>query len=287
MKNPIPHWLYRAEFHLRGYRPGAFPVHIDLELSGKCQLACIMCAYGEGTFDTSKQGMMDPHLANQALIQARYHGAKSVKFNFRGEPGLAAHLHSVVVAAKRVGYVETAINTNLTSFSRRRLRNLGLAGLDLMIVSVDGATKETYEAIRINGDFAKLQLNLDYLMSCDPRPRVRLQMVVQDRNAHEVGRMGEVFNGLYDELVFQGIREGNEGQRKACPQPNQRLVIMHDGRVGACCHNWNHEAVIGHFPEQSLKEIWDSKEARELRELAKHPGRGEPCRTCLVGSSYK
>lgn len=282
------YWRYRFAFRAREYLgAGRFPVHVDIELSGKCQLACTMCPYGEGTFDAGKQGMMSEDMACEALDQAWYGGASSIKLNFRGEPGLSPLLIPMVKEANAYGFTEVAINTNLTAFSPRRLRELCDAGLDLLIVSVDGATAETYEAVRVNGDFEKLCGNLLIMRAFPRRPRLRVQMTVQDRNRHEVPLMRRKFGRIADELTFNPERHDNSGERKLCPQPSQRLVVMWDGAVGACCHNWDKEAVIGRFPQQSLQEIWDSPEARELRRKAAKPEMGEPCRSCKVGSSYR
>lgn len=285
----IRHAIYRAEFHARdvaGYA-GRFPVHVDVELSGKCQLACTMCPYGTGGFDESKQGMMPRVMVVSALRQARLAGAKSVKLNFRGEPGLSPDLADMITYAKKLDFDEVSINTNLTAFSYRRLNEICEAGIDLVIVSADGASEETYEAIRVNGNFEKLMDRLKALYGHPKRPRVRVQMVVQDRNRHEVDLAKDVFTDYCDEIRFHNVRSNNTGERKRCPQPFQRLVVMWDGQVGACCGNWDNEAVIGRFPEQSLLEIWHSPEAQALRRKAREPNSAEPCRSCLVGGSYK
>ena len=276
---------YRAKFNTAPYLPLGFPVHLDLELAGKCQLACTMCPFGEGTFDESKQGMMTKAMAASALREARKNGALSVKLNFRGEPGLSRHLIPMAKRAKELGYTEVMLNTNLTAFSTRRLREL-CRYIDLLIVSVDGATAETYESIRIKGDFKKLVSNLMYIKGLTIQPRIRINMTVQDRNRHEVELMKERFGG-FGEIVFNPIRSDNSGERKRCPQPFQRLVVMWDGQVGACCSNWNNEAVIGKYPDQSLKEIWQGAKRQELLNYARHPERGGPCKGCLVGGSYK
>ncbi len=251
-----------------------------------------MCPFGnhgdgKGEFDESLQGMMSPVMAVKALSQAKDGGALSVKFNFRGEPGLSKMLESLVYAAKNVGFVDVMINTNLTSFTPPRLTKLADAGLDQIIVSVDGATKETYESIRIKGNFERLVKNLEHIQTLRNKPKVKIQMTVQDKNRHEVEMMKEVFGHLCDEFSFNPVRSSNKGERKQCPQPWQRLVIMWDGQVGACCSNWRNEAVIGKFPEQSLKEIWDGEQRKQLLYFAKDPNRGGPCKGCLVGGSYK
>lgn len=291
----MKYWLYRFAFRAREWFPwwAPAPVHIDVELAGRCQLACTMCPYGDhgdgsGSFDTSRQGMMPRELAASVLGEARELGARSVKLNFRGEPGLSPLLLDMIKLAKSLGYVEVAINTNLTAFSLRRLVDLASSGLDLLIVSADGATAETYEQIRVKGNFQKLVGNLAFLRTLPARrrPRTRIQMTVQDANRHEVPLARARFEPVSDELKFNPVRSDHSGKRKRCPQPWQRLVIMWDGQVGACCSNWNNEAIIGRYPEQSLREIWNGARRRQLLHYAADPNRGGPCKGCLVGGSY-
>lgn len=288
----LKHAQYRAKFKLAPYIPLRFPVHVDIELAGKCQLACTMCPYGTGDFDKSKQGMMSYEMAEAAMMQASDNGAKSVKFNFRGEPGLCVYLAELIgVATQHCNFVEKIINTNLTAFLPRRLTELCQAGLDLIIISIDGATKETYEKIRVKGDWDKLMFNLIHLNNILDRPKIRLQMVVQEDNKHEVELFKKIFTCLSDEIVFQSVRErgageGTTGERTRCPQPWQRLIVAWDGMVFACCGNWNNEYSLGQFPALSLQECWDSAPLVNLRRNATKFD-CFPCEECTVGSSYK
>lgn len=289
MENKLEHMRYRARFYIAGKfaLPGSFPTHIDLELSGKCQLACIMCPYGTGDFDESKQGMMPWDMCEDAIRQAAMGGAKSIKFNFRGEPGLSRNLVRAVALAKEQGVHETSINTNLTAFSHRRLNELAKAGLDLMIISVDGATSETYEKIREGGNWGKLISNFVHLNYMPRKPRIRIQFVEQEGNRHEVEKFKVRFSHFADELVVQQVRESNQGKRVRCPQPYQRLIVAWDGKVFACCSNWANEWPVGQFPDASLSAIWCSNS--RLFELRKRSTKfnDNPCRDCTVGVSYK
>lgn len=288
-RREINYWLYRARFNLAGKFawPGRFPTHIDLELSGKCQLACIMCPYGTGDFDDKMQGMMPPEVSAEAIVQAVIGGAKSIKFNFRGEPGLSPDLINAVTVAKGLGVHETSINTNLTAFSHRRLDELAKAGLDLIIISIDGATVATYEKIREGGNFSKLMSNLVHLHNIPKKPKIRIQFVEQEANRHEVQRFIKDFGYFADELSIQQVRESNQGERVRCPQPYQRLIVAWDGKVFACCSNWANEWPVGQFPNETLGDIWNgSSRLRELRHRATHFNH-DPCQSCTVGGSYK
>lgn len=289
----MKHLIYRSRFKLREWveYAGEFPVHIDIELAGKCQLACTMCPYGTGDFDSSKQGMMPLDMAMEAIQQAAAGGASSIKFNFRGEPALHKGLEACVKEAKRRGIVETAINTNLTAFTYTRLESLVKAGIDLIIISIDGSTKKTYEKIRVKGDWEKLLENFYFLCNLvDNAPKIRVQVVKQDDN------LAEIDAGLFDDLfyfpgrvdlVIQNLRSDNKGERRRCPQPWQRLVVAWDGRVFACCSNWDNEWPVGQFPQTSLSDIWNgSASLKILRHRAKYFNY-EPCASCTVGASYK
>jgi len=281
---------YNTKWALAPYLPLGFPPHLDIELSGKCQLACTMCPYGTGDFNEEMQGMMSRETAIAAIAEGIEGGAKLIKFNFRGEPGLSPLLIDMVKFAKDYGAVETMINTNLTSFSYRRLAKLYEAGLDLMIISIDGARKETYEKIRVKGDFDQLMKNLYYANAMN-FPKIRLQFVEQEANKHETEMFKTKFEEYSDEIVIQKVRdrgagEGQEATRVRCPQPWQRLVVAWDGKVFACCGNWNNEYPVGQFPNQSLKEIWNGDRLKALRKQATNY-EGFPCKDCTVGSSYK
>lgn len=281
---------YNTKWALAPHLPLGFPPHLDIELSGKCQLACTMCPYGTGDFNEEMQGMMSRETAIAAITEGIEGGAKLIKFNFRGEPGLSPLLIDMVKFAKDYGAVETMINTNLTSFSYRRLAKLYEAGLDLMIISIDGARKETYEKIRVKGDFDKLMKNLYYANAMN-FPKIRLQFVEQESNRHETEMFKAKFEEYADEIVIQKVRdrgagEGQEAMRVRCPQPWQRLVVAWDGKVFACCGNWNNEYPVGQFPNQSLKEIWNGDRLKTLRKQATNY-EGFPCKNCTVGSSYK
>ena len=292
MSSHLQYLKYRAKFNSRKWfeYAGDFPVHVDIELAGKCQLACTMCPYGDGSFDKSMQGMMPIEVAKAAILEAALYGASSIKFNFRGEPGLYKKLPNLVSIAKECGIVEASINTNLTAFTHQQLIELCAAGIDLIIISIDGATKKTYEKIRVKGDWEKLIDNFTFLCGLPNKPRIRVQAVRQEGNLEEIEN--GLFRNLFEwpghvELLIQNLREDNKGARRRCPQPWQRLIVAWDGKVFACCSNWNNEFPVGEFPESSLYDIWNkSPLLKDLRQKAKSFS-SFPCQHCTIGASYK
>lgn len=282
------YWLYRFKWNLAEKYNIQFnaPLHLDLELAGDCNLKCQFCRYGNDPFETT--GMMDYNLAMDAIIQAYRMGVYSIKFQARGESALNKNLEGCIRTAKWMGILETQLNTNLVAFNEKRLKELCVSGLDVLIISIDGATKETYEKIRVGAKWSKLVSNLKYLNSIKRRPKIRIQMVYQDENKHEVKLFKREFSKLCDELKIKPIRESNKKRkRRSCGQPKQRMIVGWNGKVYGCCNCWYEESLVGDIGKKTLKVIWNDKPMETLRGKALDPAKGEPCKSCLVASSYK
>ena len=96
---------------------------------------------------------MKKELAFKLIDQASKLGIPSMKFNWRGEPLLNPKLPQIITTKKK-GILETIINTNATKLDVKTSEEIIKSGLDIMIYSFDGGTKETYEKMR-PGRFGK------------------------------------------------------------------------------------------------------------------------------------
>lgn len=69
---------------------------------------------------------------------------------------------------------------------------------------------------------------------------------------------------------------------KRCPLPFRELVIKHDGSVPMCCMDWQRENLMGKFPEQSFKDIWNGIQINRVRKLLFNKRRDliVPCMRC-------
>jgi len=63
-----------------------------------------------------------------------------------------------------------------------------------------------------------------------------------------------------------------------CHAPFKAMLLSNNGRVLSCC--FNRQAVLGQYPEQSLKEIWFGKEAQKLRQHLKKNDLSYGCFNC-------
>jgi radical SAM protein with 4Fe4S-binding SPASM domain len=280
-----------------------FPLHLDIETTDSCNLKCIMCVHGlEGVPDT---GMIDMRFAKKMIGQAAKGGTKSIKFNWRGEPALHKGLEELVKEAKNQGILEVQINTNGIPFTEKRIRSIIDCGLDRIIFSMDGATKETYEKIRIKADFDKLMKNIKLFYDIrsekkQVKPFIRIQMVKMKDNESEVNNFLQMWKEVADDIVVKDVTDRGQGGefyagnqvatgRKRCNQPWQRMIVARDGKVFPCCSDWNRTWEIGDANTTPLHEIWKGKKMSQMRQINRDKKLNdyEPCKDCFVLSSYE
>jgi len=279
-----------------------FPTHLDIELSDACNLRCIMCI--QGIEDGVKgAGHMDTAFAKRMIDQGAARGLKSIKVNWRGESALHRDLGEIIRYAKSRRILDVQLNTNGIPYTAERIREIILAGLDRVIVSMDGATKETYERIRVRASYEKLRENVILFRKIRDelgrvKPFIRIQMVRMKDNAHEVDQFFEMWKPYVDDIRISDVSNRGQGDvsvgdqvpvgRAVCPQPWQRMIIARDGRVLPCCSDWHMEWVIGDARKQDLTEIWRGGAMAELRQLLRERKLDgfAPCNHCYVKESY-
>lgn len=313
-------WNAVREFGRRGFDPrylwyrfrfnsvarldwvGDFPPHLDIELTDACNLRCVMCVQSIGD-GVPGAGHMDTAFAKRLIDQGAEHGLRSIKLNWRGESALHRDLPEVIAHAKKRGVLDVQLNTNAIPFSPERIKKVIEAGLDRVIVSMDGATKETYERIRVRAKYETLLQNVrDFYRIRETlgrtRPFIRIQMVRMKDNAHEVEQFIEMWKPWVDDIRISDVSNRGQGQigvgdqvpvgRAQCPQPWQRMIVARDGTVLPCCSDWHMKWVIGDATAQPLTDIWKGRKMTALRTLHTKAQLDsiEPCKSCFVKESY-
>jgi len=165
-----------------------FPIHIDLETNTNCNLKCFMCFQ---SYDPPKPSKMETELFKKIIDEGAKAGLCSIKTQYRGEPLLDKRMPQMVKYAKDKGILEVMFNTNATLLSEETAKALIEAGLDKIMCSVDGYTKDVYESVRIGANFGTVLNNIKNLQSLkksmgSKRPIVRVQMVDTPRNHHQI-----------------------------------------------------------------------------------------------------
>tara|TARA_B100000989_G_C19531090_1_gene469921 strand:- start:4611 stop:5972 length:1362 start_codon:yes stop_codon:yes gene_type:complete len=189
------------------------PLCLDLELAAICDLACPYCF--RQTYVTPDK-VMPSELAFDLIDQASEMGIPSIKFNWRGEPLLNPKIPEIIRYAKNKGILDTMINTNATRLSKDLAKKLIKAGIDQIIFSFDGGTKETYEKNRI-GRFSKnyfenVYANIFNFYTVKKElgaqfPWTKIQMILTPETYAEQEQFINLFKNCVDEVVVNQYSE--------------------------------------------------------------------------------
>lgn len=291
----------------KGLRPD-FPLHLDIDVTTACNLACPMCPAGNSghIFPGFKKGLfLDFSLYERALKEGGEYGLPSVRLGVTGEPLLLGDIARWVRAARQSGVLDISLITNGQLLRPETSLELIEAGLTRLMISVDAASERVYRQVRPGGQWDLLLKNIDGFLEAraglkSALPLLRLSFVEMGRNLSDRQSFEERFSGLADYLSFQrylNILGGEEtdfrpagslpaavgGSKTFCAEPFTRMAVHADGGLFPCCSDFGRLKPIANLASASLFSAWNSKAAAFLTgaEAANH----EPCRVCLSRSS--
>jgi len=189
------------------------PLCLDIETAAICDLACPFC-FREFTATPDK--IIDEKICYDLIDQAVALKIPSIKFNWRGEPLLHPKLPELISYAKKRGILETIINTNATQLKGKLAEKLILSGLDFIIYSFDGGTKETYEKMRPGrfkknsfedtySNIKKFKLLKDKMNS--KLPYTKIQMILMKETFNEKKQFFNNFEKYVDDVSLSQYTE--------------------------------------------------------------------------------
>ena len=176
------------------------PEYLQIEPVGQCNLKCRMCPVTfrqEGT-PYGPPAFMEFQEFCEIIGEAA--GVKELHLQGLGEPMMHPRFFDMVTyAVSKNLYVTT--NTNATLITEQRATRCLSSGLHEIHISLDGATAETYECIRVGSHFDRVIRNLRRLIQVKHEvktdlPRIQVVMVLMRRNMHELEGMVDLVSSL-------------------------------------------------------------------------------------------
>lgn len=288
------------------------PERVQVESAFGCNAACTMCPVHMET--DRRKGIMKFDLFTRFVDELAEHRDKIDKFDFwgLGEPLLDKKLFEKIRYAKKKGFRNTAIATNADFLDSKAIGQLLESGLDTVILSIDGFTKETHEGIRVGVDFDRVMRNSLELLERRDAGGHPLKLVVrfirQDVNAGEWVEFRDFWNARvskekgdqvigYDVHTWGGeieIGERNEAETEEFAEPCHhvfdRLIVLADGTVPLCCSDLHHaEYALGNIKDSSALAVFNNEKIQKIRELHLAGRRKEMkiCADCTILESEK
>jgi len=278
----------------------AFPVEIVIEITSHCNLSCIMCSRKSST---RTGGYMDFLLFKRIINQVKGYAELVYLSGGIGEPLMHPDLHDMIEYCVR-NDVRVGVSTNATLLTAKKTDLILKNPPDILLLSLDGATKETVEKIRVGSKFEKTMENVCYFLKEKHKrgagkPFTIVQMVYMPENQDEE----ELFHGKWkaykgaDDVRFKkfvsfygaertpGLAMSfNSQDNSSCIIPYRQLSISFDGTIAFCCLDSDFKDPIGNVNSSSISELWNSKKMVEYRKLLAEGLRSQvpTCRECTT-----
>lgn len=263
-----------------------FPFIVDVEPTNHCNLRCKMCAQNIMRRD---RGYMDFPIFKRVVDECKKYSAAIRLIRF-GEHLLHPGIFEFIKYAKDQG-VLIHMTTNGLLLDREKTEKLVDLGLDSIIFSFQGATKEGYQDMRYNSKYDELVENIKRLVEIrksknKEEPWIHVSSTMTNETKEEIDGFKEFWGSivdsvgtgrtnfarldkgeLYDKIKSYLPKETIVKKYRPCSEVYQKLSVNWNGDVMACCGDFDNFLVVGNANEQSLKEIWDGKKLNAIRKV--------------------
>ena len=280
-----------------------FPLFFEIETVHKCNAKCRMC-----TIETwpERNDFMDANLFRKIASELGDHAqiVRACTLCRDGEPLLDRGLEEKISMLKANGIKHVVISTNASILDKKRSLSLLDSGLDEIMFSVDGYTKETFEAIRTGLHYETVLRNilgfLEERALRGSRLKVRVRMILQSSNISEFGIWYRFWKNKVcatDKVYAKPIHSwGNQldmadnafteirNMMDACSALWTTMIIHSDGAIPACSVDYKNIFLSGNVSDQTIKSVWNSEMLTKLRRihLAGRRDDIDLCRNCYL-----
>ena len=257
----------------------SFPNHIYVEPTNACNLSCRDCPGKEAE---RKISFLDFSIFQSLIRESSANGAGEFALHKDGEPLLHPDIIKMITFIKEIeSENKIYLSTNGTKLDPTAARSILNAGVDWINISLGAITPSTYALVKGGSpnQFERVQKNAMILL--EEREKIGsdctiiLQIIEQDGTEGEIGRFRRKWQsagaqvGVWSFINWGGrIRSRHEPKlpiRYPCPSLWGHPAVNADGRVSACCVDWNCDLIIGDLKQNTLKEIWHGDKINALR----------------------
>jgi len=270
-----------ASYRTKKTKLSYMPVRVWVEPTSNCNLKCIMCPNKD--LPKEKKGFMDWALY-QKIIDEVSQFTFDIHLLHRGESLLHPDFFKMARYAHEKG-LTVKFHTNGTLLDENKAYQLIESGIDQFSFSFDGYKKETYERIRVGGDFEKTVNNIIRFLEIKKKfrskkpytilelinfPEENIRKDKEGRNKFLQNFKGLPLNKVEIKELHNWAGEIPQKRRakdfSPCTFLWQALIIFWDGSVLPCTQDFFGCLLLGNVKDSSLEEIWNGEKMVWLRQ---------------------
>ena len=171
-------------------------------------------------------------------------------------------------------------STNGYLFDEKRIKSLLLSKVDSIKISINSATRQTYQLVHGVDGFEKVSDNIKLLSELRGSCKLYLSFVATKQTVNEAPILENLFRKYVDDiLVVNAITRGSGYIDKQillgndefsfsypCGQLFNNAVTTAEGYLVACCQDFDKLTVIANLNNVSITDAWRLKEFVDFRE---------------------
>ena len=255
-----------------------------LEINNSCNINCVMC---DTKSSSRKKKLMNVELAEKYVKEMSDNGIKSILLHTIGDPLANTKLKDYLKILRKYK-MQAGLSTNGLMLDKHVDTLIEYFDVCSNIrFSIDGVKKETYEKIRFGGVFEKLIENLDL---ADKKLKkigyeFVIDLVISKDNFDELGEFIVFFrkyiNNPYKNFHFNfmnslspnndyflqnNVIKEHTSKNFYCTYASSLIpYVLVDGRVSACCRDYDGSLVVDDLNKNQLKQMKTSEGFKNLQ----------------------
>jgi radical SAM protein with 4Fe4S-binding SPASM domain len=221
---------------------GIRPLKMETDVTNQCNLRCTFCHFSHQHISSRKRDDISiedfTHLAEQVFPLSA-----SVNLAYTAEPLLHRRFGELLTIAERYRVPSVGITSNALLLDEARIEQAIVGRLNHAVISIDGATKASYERLRRNGRFDRLVDNVRCVNEQKRRlntraPQLAFSFIMMRWHYVIVSRYGDVLpcGGWWEEPYGNVFRESFEDIWNNEPYKALRVEHM-SGMLGNTCRS--------------------------------------------------
>lgn len=269
-----------------------YPHIIEIELTNDCNLQCKHC---HRNVMMRPIGYMEYDVFKKIIDEITSYPIAFLRIVGLGESSLHPNFSQMLQYASSKG-LKIEIATNGSLFERYTENEILSWDIDILGISVDGIDKETYEKIRVGGDYHNLRQNVEQfynykrrIKSAYPLVVIRKVILPSDKGT-DIDQYTLNWKKISDLITFNTLSKADNKtdfiykSSFKCSEFYFTSHIRYDGSVIICPNKFifDKNDTIGNVKFEELKQIWKSDKLVEIRELHKKKQFPDFCQRCFL-----
>jgi MoaA/NifB/PqqE/SkfB family radical SAM enzyme len=273
-----------------------YPPCLQIEPTSVCNFRCIMCYQIDPSFNKKAHGFMGTMTFEvfKNIIDQAEGKIEAITFASRGEPLLNKKLPDMLKYTEGK-FLGLKLNTNASLLNEKNTHMLLSSDIKNLVFSLDAADKESYEKIRVNGDFDQIKRNLEQFAEIREKHYGDKKIVckisgVRINPSQSPDEISKVWGGFVDSVALVNYSPwedtyNNEINELTAPCTDlwRRMFVWWDGTVNPCDIDYKSTLSKWNINDTGLSDIWNSDIYIKLRQkhLQQQRKSLEPCARCI------